>query len=269
MRQSDHYRLGVLRAILMCASLLIGLHLRQDVVAAPGDRLIAVYQAHPAGDHGVTGEGLAALQQAIQQRLSAYGIIQPNVRVQGSDRIVVDIPNTDDASQIVARIGQVGLCEFVGSDARLEQGTTITTSLGGPAPVGQGADSTQPAATAAATVSADRVVYQTILQSSDIADAMVQTDYTISPNPTITFTLRETAAQTLSDYTGAHIGQYISIVVDKRVASSAVLRERINGTAVLQGTDLGDMRALAAFLRSGPLGIPLGLIDTHIMTPTA
>ncbi len=257
---------AILRAVLAAVLLIIAPHLLQGAAAAPGDRLVAVYQARPAGDQGVTSEGMAALQQAMQQRLGAYGITDANVQVQGSDQIVVDIPNTRDAQQIVTGIAQVGLCEFVGSDVRLETGSTISTSLSGPIAAGLNADGTQPDATTTAT--ADETVYQTLLQSSDIADAVVA-DYTMGPVPTITFTLRETAAPAFGDYTDAHIGQYVSIIVDKRVVSSAILRSRIDGTATIAGLDLGDMRALAAFLHSGPLIIPLALVDTHITPATA
>ena len=230
----------------------------RGATAAPGDRLIATYQVRPAGDQGVTSEGLAALQLAIQQRLDAYGITDANAQVVGTNQITVDIPNSDDASRAIVQVGQVGLCEFVGSDTPLAIGSTITTSLGGPI-----ADTTQPNMTATAT--ADDMVYSTILQGTDIATAAVQTDPATTPVPTITFTLRDTAAQTFSDYTGTHTGQYISIIVDKRVVSSAMVVDRISGNvAALQGIDLRTMRALAAFIRSGPLIIPLAVSDTHI-----
>jgi hypothetical protein len=47
-------------------------------------------------------------------------------------------------------------------------------------------------------------------------------------------------------------------------SSSGLLRDRINGTATIAGLDLDDMRALAGLLRSGPLIMPIALIDTRI-----
>jgi preprotein translocase subunit SecD len=261
-------RRAILRSVLAFVMLTIAPLLSHGVAAAPGDRLVAIYQARPAGDQAVTSDGLAALQQAIQQRLAAYGITDANVQVQGSDQIVVEIPDTRDAQQIVTRIVLVGLCEFVGSDAQLAMGSAITTSLGGPIAAAPNADGTPPDAAAATTTTADDTVYPTLLQSTDIADAMVA-DYTVGPVPTITFTLRDTVTQAFGDYTEAHIGQYVSILVDKRVVSSAILRDRINGTATIAGLDLDNMRALAAFLYSGPLIMPIALIDTHITPATA
>lgn len=251
----------ILRAVLASLFLAIVPHL--PAVAAPGDRLVAVYQARPAGDQGVTIEALAAVQQAIQQRLGAYGITDANVQARSSDQIVVDIPNTHEATAIVARIAAVGLCEFVGSDAHIDEGSTITTSLGGPPAVDPNASGTPPVATA----SANDAIYQTLLRGTDIADATVA-DYTMGPFPTITFTLTSAATQAFGDYTDGHTGRYISIIVDKRVVSSAMVQGRIDGVATVQGLDFADIRALAAFLRSGPLVLPLAVIDTRIVLAT-
>ena len=52
--------------------MILMLPLAGAVTAAPGDRLIAVYRVHPAGDQGIAAEGLVALQQALQQRLCNF-----------------------------------------------------------------------------------------------------------------------------------------------------------------------------------------------------
>ena len=76
---------------------------------------------------------------------------------------------------------------------------------------------------------------------------------------------QETARLAEAIGTAAHIDRYMSVVVDKRVRISAAIRSRIDGMAVLEGADAVDLRALAAFLLSGPLIVPLVLIDTHVI----
>jgi hypothetical protein len=58
MRRSDtllrFHRRAILWAMLACASLLAGPNAAQESSAAPGDRLVAVYQVRPLGDQGVS-----------------------------------------------------------------------------------------------------------------------------------------------------------------------------------------------------------------------
>ena len=234
----------------------------------PPDRIIAVYQARPIGDQSITSETLDALAATIQQRLSVYGISDFRVQSQGSDQITVEMPNTANATRILPLIGQIGLCEFVGSDDRLIEGSIITTSLGGPESVGLNQDGTAmeqvPTALIAPTVTS-APIYQTLLQSTDIANAVFQPFQPGGLGPVILLTLNEAATQPFSDYTDSRMGTYMNVVVDKRVISSATIQSRINGVAALEGADSGDFQALVVFLRSGPLIAPLALIDTHLL----
>ncbi len=215
------------------------------------DRIVAVYQAQAVGDHVVTGNALVALTAALRQRLVAYNVSDFRVQTQGSDQIVADIPNTPSALRLLATLGHVGLCEFVGSDRQLVERSLVTTALGGPESVGT------------ATTDTITPVYPTILQSTDFSDAVIETLQPYSPNLAILLTLSDAATPGFGAYTNSHIGQYISVIVDKRVLTSATIVGRIDGKAVIEGLGTDDLRALVAFLRSGPLIVPLALIDTH------
>jgi len=268
MRRSDHLPLFHMRAILyatlICAFLTIGTYAIPEAHAAPGDRLVAVYQARPVGDQGVSSDGLAALQQTIERRLSAYGISDFIVQMQGSDQIAVEIPNSNDVQQILILIGQVGLCEFVGSDRQLTDGIIVTTSLGGIESVGLNPDGTRRDAAPPAPTDTGEPVYQTILQNTDIMDATIQTTRNGGIRyPVIALTVKDTASMAFGNYTGAHVGTFLSVVVDKRVLVSAVINSRIDGGAIIESSHPDDLPAVVAFLRSGPLIVPLALIDTH------
>jgi preprotein translocase subunit SecD len=231
--------------------------------APPPERIVAVFQARPLGDQVITSETLDALAATIRLRLSAYGISDFQVQSQGSDQITAEMPKSANATRILPLIGQIGLCEFVGSDDRLIAGSIITTSLGGPESVGLNPDGTAmeqvPTALIAPTVT-NAPVYQTLLQSMDIADAVFQPG---NFGPVILLTLSAAVTQPFSDYTDSRMGTYINVVVDKRVLSSATIQSRINGVAALEGAESGGFQALVVFLRSGPLIAPLALIDTH------
>lgn len=49
---------------------------------------------------------------------------------------------------------------------------------------------------------------------------------------------------------------YMNVVVGTRVISSAVIQSRIDGVGVFEGEEV-------TLLRSGPLILPLALIDIH------
>ncbi len=99
--------------------------------------------------------------------------------------------------------------------------------------------------------------YETILTGADIAN--VGLDRTEQNQYIIPFELKPDAAETFSQYTGSHVGQYLCIVLDKTVLSCPTIREQIPGG---QGSISGafsyeDARQLAIQLRYGALPMPL------------
>src|SRR5690606_24808930 len=73
---------------------------------------------------------------------------------------------------------------------------------------------------------------------------------------------------TLFRSTSTHIGQPMSIVVDKRVISTAEIRNPIRDSGVIQGMPANEVNALALQLKSGALAVPLEVVQSRTVGPT-
>ncbi len=128
-----------------------------------------------------------------------------------------------------------------------------------------------PGASASASASATATapagpVYETIVTGKDLADAFPQTDQ--SGNLVVGFKLNSDAASKFGDYTGSHIGQFLNVIVDKRVINSATIQSRIDQSGEINGLDRTQVQDLVVVLKSGRLAVPLDVIETRTVGPT-
>lgn len=104
--------------------------------------LHAVLQARPAPGQTVDSDVLSGLRDTIERRVNALGVSEPIISTQGKDKIVVELPGVQNPEDAVNVLKETALLELVGSDTQLQEGTIITTTLGGPASVGINPDGT-------------------------------------------------------------------------------------------------------------------------------
>jgi len=109
-------------------------------------------------------------------------------------------------------------------------------------------------------------VYETVITGAELADAFPQTDQT--GQLVVGFKLDGAAANRFGEYTQGHIGQYLAIVVDKRVISSPRLNGRIDQNGQIEGIPREEVQTLVVQLKSGRLAVPLDLIQTQTVGPT-
>lgn len=86
----------------------------------------------------------------------------------------------------------------------------------------------------------------------------------------IAFELSEEGGRIFEDFTGRNIDKFLSIVLDKEVISSPVIRSRIpDGQGVIEGDfTLEEARNLVVQLRYGALPVPLRVETTRAVGPT-
>ncbi len=100
-------------------------------------------------------------------------------------------------------------------------------------------------------------VYETILTGAGLTN--VDVNRTQEGKFVVTFDLKPEAATTFGEHTSSHIGQYLCIVLDKKVISCPVIRSAIvGGSGMIEGNfTLESARQLALQLRYGALPVPL------------
>jgi preprotein translocase subunit SecD len=101
-------------------------------------------------------------------------------------------------------------------------------------------------------------------------DSVNVTRNTVTGDYQIAFTLKADAANMFAEYTGAHVQQYLAIVLDKKVISTPVINSQITGgQGVIEGKFTADSsNTLAIQLRYGSLPIPIKVVQSQSVGPT-
>jgi preprotein translocase subunit SecD len=72
-----------------------------------------VYQADLSGvEPGTEAEAISGAMAVIERRVNVFGVTEPVIQKQGSDRILVELPGVSEAEKAKALIGETALLEF-------------------------------------------------------------------------------------------------------------------------------------------------------------
>lgn len=210
--------------------------------------LQVLLEADLEAEEEVTFEDMDTARQVIGQRVNGLGVSEPLVQVEGERRILVELPGIEDPDEAIDLIQETALLEFVDTGTvALPEGLCVRTSLneGRPSPC---EDDT--------AMSEIPPVWETILTGAALENADVQLD--ALNRPLVVFSLTAEGAEAFGEYTGSHIGQFLTIVLDKQVISSPQIEARISDEGSITGRFTQDeARSLALQLRYGRLPIPL------------
>src|SRR5919199_1884876 len=211
--------------------------------------LQVLLQANAPAGQAVTRDAMEAARSIIEQRVNAFGTTEPVIQIQGTDRIVVELPGVksqEDRARAISLFGETGLLEFVDAanapprvDAKIE--TTQECSPGAPP---------------------EPPKYCTILTGAHLDPRAVSVGFDQRNQPQINFGWDSEGAKTFADYTGSHIGQFLCITLDKVVLSCPRINARIEDRGVITGSfTLQQARDIVTKLKYGALPIPMQVIQ--------
>ena len=219
--------------------------------------LQVLLEADIPADQQVEGDAMEIARDIVQQRTDALGVNENVIQIAGDRRIVGEFPGLEDTESVLATIQQTGLMEFVDTgDYGPEEGTILVTDY---SPTGQPVEA----------VEGGETVYHTIMTGAELDSVTVSPDQ-LGVNYVINFVLKSEGAQVFAEHTGANVGKFLTITLDKQVISSPVIQDRIDGG---QGSISGNFtaesaNAFAVQLRYGSLPVPLKIVETRIIGPT-
>ena len=202
----------------------------------------------------------------------------------------------EEATRIVQK---TALLEIIDTQGQfLQPGAIVTTTLGGPedvdvnaegspvaspigSPVGSpvaspigsplaGTPQASPVASPVAEVTpspaSGTTVYTTIVSGGDLKDAFVTTDSI--GQIAVAFELKGDGSKKFYDFTSSHIGQPMSIVIDKRVISSPRINDAISSNGQITGVGAQEAKELVVQLKAGALNVPLKVVQSRTVGPT-
>ena len=210
---------------------------------------------------------MEAARIIVDNRVNGLGVTEPLVQLQGDNRMIVELPGISDPEMAISTLRETGLLEFVDAGSSpVPDGTVIETTFGGGGPAADNGEST----TEDGGEAPPARVYETIITGSDLANVDNAGVNTNSRVVEINFALTTEGGRKFGDYTGANIGNFLCIVIDKVVLSCPTVNARIDnrGTISLGEDSLEEGQALAIQLRYGALPVPLKVVENRSVGPT-
>jgi preprotein translocase subunit SecD len=204
------------------------------------------YQALPKDGQSPTPESMGVIKDIIERRVNQTGVSEPVVVVQGSDRVVVELPGVTDVDAVRRLVGQTGRLDFVPLGAT-------------PATRGQ---------------ELDLEVNPPLFSGDQVESAAVGTDSSSGGGLAVDFVLRGDGAQLFADYTADHIGDYFAITLDGAVISAPVINSAIpNGQVQISSGGIGGFPAneaneLVTILKFGSLPFPIQELSSEQISAT-
>ncbi len=276
----SHYRDDLLEAKKLSGNVLqLGLDLRGGMsVVLEADT--ASYASLHDGEVPTGAELTSMLESDIDiltSRIDQFGVTEPDIRLQGSDQILVEVPGETDPERVDSflmgrgsltfNLVDTSLTERVNNDylrnlsrAFDEDGNVVTP---GYIPSGY----TVAGYYTEDEYGIDELEQFVVIDSTEVLDGTHLTSAEVerdprSGRPAVTFHLDSEGADIFYDFTSAHIGKQLAVVMDGRVKSVATINDAISGDVQLSGSFTDEeAQSLAVVLQTSSLPIPLTVVS--------
>ncbi|NEW60195.1 protein translocase subunit SecD [Sulfurovum sp. bin170] len=210
-----------------------------------------------------------AINQAvdtIRNRLNMFGLAEPTVAKQGEDKILVEVPGiktAEDEQRIRSLIAKAAHLQMMAVDedraSRVDTMSDEEAKQFGDVILRDVADENQ-----------KYLLYSIpILDGSMLVDAKVGYDQQ-NNQPLISFKLNGQGAKIFGDFSGKSVGKRMAVVLDGKVYSAPVIRERIGGGSGQISGNFTPQEAhdVAIALRSGALLAPVQVEEKRSVGPS-
>ena len=212
-----------------------------------------ILTAQPQAGQPLTTDDMDRAELIIRNRVDKLGASEASIQRQGKDSILVQMPGVKNRDEALKVINSTGLLEFVDvasitdsaavtamSDSKTADGYKLTAGT-----------------------------YQAFMTGKVVKTATVGQDSTTG-GIVVNVTMDTAGTKTWSDYTTAHVGKQVAIVLDGVVKSAPVVNEPITGgqTQISGKFTPDEAKSLATVLQTGALPVSLVAQDTRAVGPT-
>lgn len=206
--------------------------------------------------------------ETIRNRIDQFGVSEPDIRIQGERRILIQLPGVKDTQRAKDLIGKTALLEF----KLVDETHDISSALKGLPPPGSEIlyqEVKDPDTKRIINKSPFLIKKRAALTGEYLKDARVGFDnrkgYSI-----VNLEFDNKGARLFAQVTEENIGKRLAIVLDNKVHSAPVINERIpGGRAQISGQFSPDeAHDLAIVLRAGALPAPVNILEERTVGPS-
>ncbi len=204
--------------------------------------------------------------ETIRNRIDQFGVTEPDIRRQGENRILIQLPGIKNPDRAKDLIGRTALLEF----KLVDDTHDVNEAVKGNVPAGR--EVLYQVREDAQTGTITRVPFllrkRTLLTGANLTDARVDFDQFNIPFVSINFDKK--GARDFERITGDNVNKRLAIVLDDTVASAPVIQEKIaGGQARITGDfTLDEAKDLAIVLRAGALPAPVNILEERTVGPS-
>ena len=192
---------------------------------------------------------------------------EPDIRRQGKNRILIQLPGIKDAQRAKDLIGKTALLEF----KLVDDTQSLDDALKKGAPPGRQIlyQIVEDPKTQRTTKTPFLLKKRTLLTGAYLTDARVQMDNQFN-EPYVSINFDKKGARIFERITGENVNKRLAIVLDNNVYSAPVIQEKIaGGQARITGRfSTEEARDLAIVLRAGALPAPVNILEERTVGPS-
>ena len=163
-------------------------------------------------------------KQTIDNRINTFGVAEPLIQRQGTDKIVVELPGVDDPDRVKELIKVTAVLEWklVKAGPAADE-ATLLQATNGQVPDDAEVLKGDPKRGQGGYYLVDKVATVTGKDLRTIRRTQDEWN-----NPAVAFSLNADGGARFEQVTGANIGKQIAIILDKKVQSAPVVEDRIS-----------------------------------------
>ncbi|MDT3777970.1 protein translocase subunit SecD [Nitrospira sp. MA-1] len=244
-----------------------------------GTRL--VYELRDTEEERVKTSAINQALETLRNRIDEFGVAEPLIQRLGLNQIAIQLPGVKDPQRAKDLIQETALLEFKlleESKAALDlppqvekgQEDTVRKTLEGKIP--EGAEILFETAVSEPDGRAYSIPYLVKKDAVLIGDVLQDARVSIGEfnEPIVSITFDSKGAREFDELTAANIGKRMAVVLDGKVYSAPVIRDRISGgRAIIEGTfSTAEANDLAVVLRAGALPAPLKTLQDLTVGPS-
>lgn len=201
--------------------------------------------------------------RTIRNRIDQFGVAEPDIRKQADHRIQIQLPGISDPARAVQIIGQTAHLEFHMVRDDVDPGRAVLPPGVIALPMLDKSEA-RPEAPVRLAVEKDAV-----LTGEDVSDARPNFEQRTGQSY-VMLNFNSRGGAVFERLTAENVGKRMAIVLDGKIYSAPVIRERIGGgRASISGNfTTAEANDLAIVLRAGSLPAPVTILEERSVGPS-
>jgi preprotein translocase subunit SecD len=228
-----------------------------------GDRL--TFTIKTLVTQALKDQAVSQTVETIRNRIDQFGVAEPLIQRQGSERIVVELPGVTDPDRVKDLIKVTAILEWkLVKAGPAPDEETLLKEYGGKAPEDMEVLKGDPKRGEAGFFLISRVASVT---GKDLR--MVRRSVDEWNNPAVSFSLNSEGARRFEKVTGENIGKQLAIILDGKVQSAPNINARISDSGIIQGRfTLEQAEDLVVVLKAGALPAGIRYLEERTIGPS-